>query len=338
MSPSLRAHGSLRSLLTGASVLLLAACAGGDDLPATGAPRAASTSIDLLQQAVAAVEAAPLRTVQQINDRNPMGWAGRAHNQYLVAFKQALKLAPRARCEVLDRVLRDGHFLGADTIRFSREARDLFAPPSVARVGCLARTAALDGPGATAFVRPVAFTAASMSGDMTPYFAAMEAAYNEATTAAQYAALVDAIVASAELVLDGDELAAVQTGASIAISSADYWEANILTDYNEIEYLYQTCAYIADEPYQCQNDVSMPAPMTRTGARIIRASYSAGASLMSCSHLLDWKGVAKLDGLAGFSALLATLNPGAGVAAGGTASATGFLGQGLSFYLCVYAS
>lgn len=338
MSNPLLARRQVRPLLSCLGVLLVAGCSGGDDLPALAAARSAPTATTLLEQAVASVELAPERTAQQINDANPMGWAGRAHNQYLVAFKTALKLSPATRCEVLDRVLRDGRFLGADTLRFSRQAREQWAPPSVARVGCILRSAAFDGAGATAFVRPVA-SAAMMSGDVTPYFSAMEAAYDQATTAAGYAALVDAIVASAELVLTGDELIAVQTGASIAISSADYWEANIVSDYYEIEYLYETCQYVATEPYQCGNDVSLPGgrPFGAT-PRFVRASYKGASAAASCSGLLDWKGVAKIDGTAGFGALALTLNPGAGVAAGGTASATGFLGQGLSFFLCVAAS
>jgi hypothetical protein len=338
MSSPFRVRGPIRPFVAGLSLLLLAGCSAEDDLPAMAAPAASPTVASLLQSAILAGEVAPTRTVQEINDRNPMGWTGRAHNAYLIASKEALKQAPRTRCDVLDRVLRDGRFLGADTLKFPRAAREQFAPPSVARVGCLLRSTAMEGGAAPTFVRPAAFSAASMAGDPAPYFTAMEAAYALAATAAQYAALVDAIVVSAESVLDGDELIAVQTGASIAISSADYWEANIISDYNEIEYLFETCAFVADEPYQCGNDVSLPGAGFRAPTRFVRASFSGASTAASCSDILSWKGVAKMDGVAGFGALLLTLNPGAGVAAGGTASVTGFLGQGLAFYVCAAMS
>jgi hypothetical protein len=209
-----------RSLRTGVDLTALAI---GGCAPSDHAPTATAGAKTLLSVAQAQASAKRGPTADDYVRGNPMGWTGQAHNRFLVeALLKTVNLkSPAKRCEAIEKVLREGSWLGADAKRFSPEARRRLADEAVAQYpGCQS----YEGKGE---VRKAAYRKAMMSiSDITPYTDAIMQAIPSAKSSNELAATVSAITDNAARVLSGDDLQNVYAAGAFTVSSAQYWEAN----------------------------------------------------------------------------------------------------------------
>jgi hypothetical protein len=297
----------------------------------------AADVLRLAQQS--ARNAAPI-TAKQFNDANPMGWTGRAHNALVQEFIGEFGQTGKEKCKTFERLYLRGAFLKGDSTRLSRAQRVATLPDLLRGAGCTSRFASSLQEPAPFALAPVARVSANVaSGDPTPYMTAIEDATEAASSANALAATVAAIISQAESTLSGQELDAVYTIASIAVSSAEYWEANTINDYELLEpSIAANCFTVDGEPNPCEYDAAQWSAMDARPPVVFRLASIDTRARSSCWDILSPWTIASIDATAGVVALISTWSPAAAVAAGTAASANGFIRLALLFFGCVMAS
>ncbi len=303
----------------------------------TSPPTPPSEAAVILQRANATAAVAAPVTAKQFNDANPMGWTGRAHNAFVKEYLRELRRGRIDRCVLIERIYLGGKYLGSDSARVSLAQRHATLPDLRRGAGCLARTAA-DSPRESepALFRVSATNVALMSGDPTPFIAAVLLAIDSASSSTALASTVAAIVSQAEGTLSGNELDAVYTTASVGVSSAEYWESNVTSEYEAIEPSIQNGCFTQDGNHKpCEYESSFRDRTPRGQPPFVKLVSWKTVAIQDCSDILNPWAIAKVDGGVASVTFLYTWNPIAALAAGTAASATYFVVQAMLFFACV---
>jgi hypothetical protein len=265
---------------------------------------------------------------------------GQAHNALLAKFIGEYSAAGKNRCEIMERLWLDGDFDSAMDRGLSASERSKALNYLHREMKCAARNASDDASPATApRDANVVLAAAARAAPSTAesYMEAIELALEGASDPTEVATLASSILASASQNLTSAEYSQVEAGASVLVSSADYWYSNVYTDYVILEPAIEANCYDTignRQPCEFLDVSGTATPASGGHYRLVSALSPINRA--DCSDILSWKNIARVDGSVFFVSLVVTGgNAAAALAAGTSASATAFIGLGVAYFICV---
>jgi hypothetical protein len=313
----------VRAFVAASCIWLLAAC----DQSSKPAP----TSVVQPTRAQAILARAQIHarqvSTEEFHAANSGAWAGRIHNRFVAEFAARLvQEKPKDACKFLMKVLRDGNFLGADSVHLPRKALQV-ETERLASTRC----ARMREPGASMVSRAMPTRRLE---DLGAYGGAIEAAMGTAANAGELATSVSGILSEAQSELNSTDYEGLAAMADVAVSSTEYWDANASSELSGFTGTYGDCIEGAQNSWEpCVWATGLPRQQPQAVYQFQLASNPT--MLRSCS--ISPKQIAYADFTIGFAALIVSGgNPVVAVVAAAAGSAADALWQFGNFVWCIF--